>query len=89
MDTYQLLAEECRKAIKEDGAEAIVLGCAGMSDLANELSEELNVPVIDGVAAAVKLAESLHQLNLVTSKSGQYGAPLVKPIHGIFKHWSQ
>lgn len=89
MDTYQLLAEECRKAIKEDGAEAIVLGCAGMSDLANELSEELNVPVIDGVAAAVKLAESLHQLNLVTSKSGQYGAPLVKSIHGIFKHWSQ
>jgi allantoin racemase len=89
MDTYQLLAEECRKAIKEDGAEAIVLGCAGMSDLANELSEQLNVPVIDGVAAAVKLAESLHQLNLVTSKSGQYGAPLVKPIHGIFKHWSQ
>lgn len=89
VQTYQLLADECRKAIEEDGAEAIVLGCAGMSDLANELSEQLNVPVIDGVAAAVKLAESLHQLKLTTSKSGQYAAPLVKPIHGIFKHWSQ
>lgn len=89
MDTYQQLAEECRKAINEDGAEAIVLGCAGMSDLANELSEQLNVPVVDGVAAAVKLAESLHQLKLTTSKSGQYAAPLVKPIHGIFKHWSK
>ncbi len=86
---YQLLLSECRKAITEDGAEAIVLGCAGMSDLTCELSNELNVPVIDGVAAAVKLAESLHQLGLSTSKSGQYGAPLVKPIHGIFKHWSQ
>ncbi|MEX3073334.1 aspartate/glutamate racemase family protein [Vibrio alginolyticus] len=89
VQTYQLLADECRKAIKEDGAEAIVLGCAGMSDLANELSEELNVPVIDGVTAAVKLAESLHQLKLSTSKSGQYAAPLVKPIHGMFRHWSQ
>ncbi len=89
VQTYQLLAEECRKAIREDGAEAIVLGCAGMSDLASELSEALNVPVVDGVAAAVKLAESLHQLNLTTSKSGQYAAPLVKPIHGMFKHWSR
>ncbi|CAM2880463.1 aspartate/glutamate racemase family protein [Vibrio mytili] len=89
MQTYQLLADECRKAIKEDGAEAIVLGCAGMSDLANELSDELNVPVIDGVTAAVKLAESLHQLKLTTSKSGQYAAPLVKPIHGMFNHWNR
>ncbi len=86
---FQLLFSECKKAIKEDGAEAIVLGCAGMSDLTNELSEQLNVPVIDGVTAAVKLAESLHQLTLTTSKSGQYAAPLVKPIHGIFEHWSQ
>ncbi len=86
---YQLLLSECQKSISEDGAEAIVLGCAGMSDLTHELANELGVPVIDGVAAALKLAESLHQLKLTTSKSGQYGAPLVKPIHGIFKHWSQ
>ncbi|MEZ9629729.1 aspartate/glutamate racemase family protein [Vibrio breoganii] len=89
INTYQALKEECLAAINEDGAEAIVLGCAGMSDLAAELSRELEAPVIDGVVAAVKLAESLHQLKLTTSKSGQYARPLPKAFLGQFKHWSQ
>ena len=66
-----------------------MLGCAGMSDLANEISSELQVPVIDGVVAAVKLAESLHALNLTTSKSGQYAAPFGKAFHGRYQHWSR
>ncbi|MEZ8968143.1 Asp/Glu/hydantoin racemase [Vibrio breoganii] len=89
LDTYQALKQECLTAINEDGAEAIVLGCAGMSDLADELSRQLEVPVIDGVVAAVKLAESLHQLKLTTSKKGQYAKPLPKAFQGQFKHWSQ
>ncbi|CAH0529225.1 aspartate/glutamate racemase family protein [Vibrio hippocampi] len=88
-DTYNQLKHECELAIQQDGAEAIVLGCAGMSDLANELSEQLNVPVIDGVVAAVKLAESLHQLNLTTSKSGQYASPLAKKFTGQYQHWTR
>lgn len=87
-DVYQHLKVECELAIQKDGAEAIVLGCAGMSDLAKQLAEELHVPVIDGVAAAVKLAESLYQLNLTTSKQGQYAAPLAKRFFGRYQHWS-
>ncbi len=86
---YQQLLNECRAAIEQDGAEAIVLGCAGMSDLALELGIELNVPVIDGVSAAVKLAESLNQLNLTTSKQGQYSAPLRKAFIGRYAHFSR
>ncbi|PMH44454.1 Asp/Glu/hydantoin racemase [Vibrio sp. 10N.286.49.B3] len=86
-DSYQCLKNECLAAIKEDKAEAIVLGCAGMSDLAQQLSSELKVPVIDGVSAAVKLAESLHQLQLTTSKEGQYAAPLSKGFSGRYQHW--
>ncbi len=85
---YQLLLNECQLAIREDKAEAIVLGCAGMSDLVEKLSAELSVPVIDGVTAAVKLAESLHQLKLTTSKSGQYAAPLKKSFKGRYQHWT-
>ncbi|WGY44960.1 aspartate/glutamate racemase family protein [Vibrio sp. ABG19] len=88
-DVYKQLVDECRAAIEQDGAEAIVLGCAGMSDLANEISFELQVPVIDGVVAAVKLAESLHALNLTTSKSGQYATPFGKAFHGRYQHWSR
>ncbi len=36
-----------------------MLGCAGMADLTASLRQEFGVPVIDGVAAAVKQAESL------------------------------
>lgn len=86
---YEQLRQECRQALSQDGAEAIVLGCAGMSDLAAELSQDLQVPVIDGVTAAVKLAESLYSLQLNTAKCGHYGAPIGKAFHGRYQHWSQ
>lgn len=50
---------EGRLAIAEDAAEAIVLGCAGLSELVGPLEEALGIPVIDGIAAAVGFAESL------------------------------
>ena len=45
-----------RAAMAEDGAEAVVLGCAGLADLVGPLSDALGVPVVDGVAAAVGIA---------------------------------
>ena len=60
----------------------IVLGCAGMADLARFLEGRLQVPVIDGVAAAVKFAEALVGLGLKTSKRGDLAFPLVKPYRG-------
>ena len=53
------VSDEIATAIREDGAGAIVLGCAGMADLAAEFTDRHGVPVIDGVAAAVKLAEAV------------------------------
>lgn len=76
------LRAEIERALDEDGAEAIVLGCAGMTDLARELQEIYGVPVVDGVAAAVKQAEALVSLGLSTSKRGSYAAPLAKPFIG-------
>ncbi|WP_306145676.1 aspartate/glutamate racemase family protein [Roseibium sp. MMSF_3412] len=48
---------EIEAALLEDQAGAIALGCAGMADLAHALSAEFGIPVIDGVAAAVRLAD--------------------------------
>ena len=72
------LLGECRAALREDGIGAIVLGCAGMADLAHDLSSELGIPVIDGVAAAVRFAEALVGLGLKTSKHGDLAFPLPK-----------
>jgi len=76
------LRAEIERALAEDGAEAIVLGCSGMTDLARELQDIYGVPVVDGVAAAVKQAEALVSLGLSTSKRGSYASPLAKPFTG-------
>jgi allantoin racemase len=73
---------EITRALKEDRAEAIILGCAGMTDLAAALSRKFGVPVIDGVAAAIKLIEGLIGLGLKTGKNGSYAPPLTKSYRG-------
>lgn len=77
-NAYAMLRAEIGRARDEDGAEAVVLGCAGMSDLADRLSEETGVTVIDGVVVAVKLAEALVGAGLRTSKINAYGFPRIK-----------
>jgi allantoin racemase len=83
------ISAEISRALSEDRAEAIVLGCAGMTDLAADLSKEHGVPVLDGVAAAVKLCECLVGLGLRTSKAGGYAAPRAKRFEGIFGSYSR
>ena len=71
-DARARIDKEIVKAINEDRAEAIVLGCAGMAKLAADLAIAHGLPVIDGVGAAVRLAEMLVALGLKTSKIGGY-----------------
>ena len=83
-----LILRECEAALSEDKSGAIVLGCAGMADLARFLEDRLQVPVIDGVAAAVKFAEALVGLGLKTSKRGDLAYPLHKPYAGTLKAYA-
>lgn len=69
------LLAETRLAIEQDGAEAIVLGCAGMADLCSWLSHTVGIPVIDGVTAATRLAEAMAGAGYLTSKTGAYAYP--------------
>ena len=77
-----MLEREIERALDDDDAEAILLGCAGMADLARRLTERFDVPVIDGVAAAVKLAEALVGLGVRSSPRGLYAPPPPKPFTG-------
>jgi allantoin racemase len=81
-EARRVVLDECRRALGEDGAGAIVLGCAGMADLAAEIQQALRVPVIDGVAAAVGFVEVLVRLGLGTSKVGDLAYPLPKAYLG-------
>lgn len=71
-----------RQALARDRSGAIVLGCGGMTGLCRTLQQRLGVPVVDGVGAAVKLAEALVGLGLTTSRHGDYAPPLPKPWAG-------
>jgi allantoin racemase len=81
-DAAAKIGAEIELAKQEDKAEVIVLGCAGMAELAARLTARHGVPVIDGVASAVKLAEALAALGLKTSKIGAYAPPRPKPYLG-------
>lgn len=77
----QLVAEG-KKALNEDGAETLCLGCAGMGKYVSFLEKKLGVPVFDGVACAVKLAESLVELGKKTSKVLYFNYPRKKEYKG-------
>ena len=66
---------EARAALAEDGAEAIILGCAGLSELVGPMTEALGVPVIDGVSVGLKMVEGLVASGLRTSKHASYALP--------------
>jgi allantoin racemase len=72
----ETISDEIASALLHDGSDAIVLGCAGMADLAADLSARHRVPVVDGVAAAVKLAEGLVAQRLATSQAGPFSRTL-------------
>src|SRR5690606_10990603 len=82
------IVEECRRALDEDEAGAIVLGCAGMADLAARISDEIGAPVVEGVSDATKLVEALVSLKLGTSKVGDFAYPMAKPYTGIVAHFA-
>jgi allantoin racemase len=82
------ISAEIERAKAEDHAEAIVLGCAGMADLAARLTLKHGIPVVDGVASAVKLAEGFGSLGLMTSKVSSYAAPGAKTYLGQFSSFA-
>lgn len=74
-DACTRISAEIGRAVAEDRAESIVLGCAGMADLAEALATEHGVPVLDGVSCAVGLAEAMVRLRIFTSRVGGYSPP--------------
>jgi len=66
------LAEEARAAVLEDGAEVIVLGCAGMAGLQESVARAAGVPVIDSVRAGVTMVGALARSGARTSERNLY-----------------
>ncbi len=64
--------ESGRRAIEEDGAEVLVLGCAGMGHITEKMEQALQVPVLDGVVCALIVASGFARAGLSISKQCRY-----------------
>jgi hypothetical protein len=67
-----------RTAMKEDGAEAVILGGGPLVGYGKVLQEELGIPVIDPTIAAFKLMETMVGLGYAQSKKNRWSPPLDK-----------
>lgn len=66
------LIREGLSAVREDGAEVLILGCAGMAGLDKMIEKIVKVPVIDGLVCALMMIESLIRYGVETSKIAKY-----------------
>ncbi len=74
-NTKKRVLAVAKAAVEEDGAEVIILGCAGMAGYAPELESKLGVKVLDPTAVAMKVAEAMVDLGLKHSKLGLFAPP--------------
>jgi allantoin racemase len=78
-----LLVELSRRAVEEDGADVVVLAGAPLAGLAARVRDRIDVPVVEGIAAAVRQAELLVSLNVRKAAKGAYRRPAPKPTLGL------
>lgn len=76
----EAIVEQAERAVRDDKAEVICLGCGGMAGLDEQIRQRTGVPVVDGVSAAVTIAESLVRMGLSTSKVRTYATPDRKSV---------
>ena len=79
----ETIVEQAAAAVTQDHAEVICLGCGGMAELEQKVRARTGVPVVDGVASAVTIAESLVRMGLKTSKVRTYAPPRPKRVTGF------
>lgn len=73
--TKEEILKAANKLIKEMNAEVVVLGCTGMLSFAEDIRNELSVPVVEPAVTALKVAEVLIDLRLTHSKIALYSRP--------------
>ncbi|UCB45264.1 MAG: hypothetical protein JSV25_13775 [Spirochaetota bacterium] len=77
-NTFKKMYQAGKKAIEEDKADVLVLGCGAMLGITDRLRKALGVPVLEPGEAGIKVAEMLVKLGLSHSKKGYL--PLIEGV---------
>lgn len=87
--TQEAILRETKRAIEDDLAECVVLGCTGMAGQAAYVQSQLGVPVLDPVLMGLKVAELRANLwkkfKISQSKVGGYEAPKREELRPIYE----
>jgi allantoin racemase len=77
------IAEAALRLVREDGADAVVLSGAAMAGMARTLAERVPVPLVDGIACGVAMAEALVRIGFRKAREGSYAAPSARETVGL------
>jgi allantoin racemase len=78
-----LIVELANQAISRDKSDVVVLAGAPLAGLAARIADRVPVPVVDCVAASIKLAEALVALKPRKATAGTFKRPSPKPTVGL------
>lgn len=69
--------------VRRDGAESLVLAGAAFAGVAAAIQARLPVPVVDGIAAGVVLAQALVDLRPIRASVGSHALPPARDLVGL------
>lgn len=82
-DKGERLVALCETAVREDGADVLIIAGAPLAGLARQVADRIPVPTVDGVSCAVRQAELLARLAPRRAEAGSYAMPPTKPCRGL------
>lgn len=82
-DTTAAIIDAGRRLVADHRAEALILACGGMADVADAVRDGVGVPICEGVSFGTLIAFSLWRSGLRTSKVGAYAHPEPIPYVGM------
>jgi len=83
VEKEQVLVDLALRTVKNDDADVIILAGAPLAGLANKIRDRVPVPLVDGIQAAVTMAEGLVRLKPRKATTGTYRRPAAKDSKGL------
>lgn len=72
---HSLLAEACQLAVREDGADVVILGGAGLVGIADHIRSEVKAPLLCSVETGFRSAYDLMGAHFVKPADGTWALP--------------
>ena len=79
----QVLIDLANRTVADRGADVVILAGAPLAGLANKIADRVPVPLVDGIQAAVMMAEGLVRLKPHKATAGTYRRPAPKESTGL------